>query len=224
MGFKVYLDSKFEPVPPDQATLIKVIKDNGVVEFWKPPNVTKANPNHDERGRFASGGGGRENESVYESLSQSEKNALAKYKGEDHEYINANLRNEGTLSEDEDYDYEGITNSIDSVIQKSRLQDDLTVYRGMDNDILGDENSVGTVFSDMGFVSTSADKGIASKFESGLIATINLKRGQNAFNLDSVKGGQKELETLLPRGLKFKVVKDNFGSSGVREVTLELKK
>lgn len=59
MNYTSYLDSNFNPLPAEQATLIKTIKD-GRVTFVRPKrqaNTMKAgggNPNHDQEGKFAS--------------------------------------------------------------------------------------------------------------------------------------------------------------------------
>lgn len=45
-GYKVYLNSKFEPAPKDAATLIKAVADDGSVAFYHPrPVAPTANAN-----------------------------------------------------------------------------------------------------------------------------------------------------------------------------------
>jgi SPP1 gp7 family putative phage head morphogenesis protein len=108
---------------------------------------------------------------------------------------------------------------IDAVMEKSQLQQDAVLYRGIAlPQFLGaDEPSdmselIGKKVSAEYFLSTSADIGIAAEFaldkHGGALLKINVPKGIAAVNAAAwTKAYKDELEVLLDRGLSFRIAK-----------------
>jgi len=139
----------------------------------------------------------------------------------DHGYTSMNkfLRNKAKVTSE-------VVNAIKTLnvaIKKSKLKDDVSVYRGLElNDTLRKQLSKlnpGDTFSDNGFSSTSLDEGIVKKIFGGkdsgtVLFQINAKKGQSALPMENISTGDEdddsmyegEVEMLLPAKSKFKLI------------------
>lgn len=160
------------------------------------------------------------------SLSTEEDNALARYKGDTFFDVNAILRGTsgGELSEEGYEAMERDISLIDSAMNKSRLDDDVTIWRGAGWDVFDEDDLTGSIITDDGFPSTSLSKRIAESHADGVILKIHATKGSRGLNMERWKGGTRgEAELLLPRNSKFRVVGDNIDDDpDLREIVLEL--
>lgn len=112
---------------------------------------------------------------------------------------------------------------LDEVLDKTRTEFDLILYRGMDHGAAGGLIKRGQIIQDPGYVSTSLDPKIAAGFGKD-VWRIELPAGSRALYVDAlgddVSLGQKEV--LLPRDQKFQVVSVVDGGDGVRVINVRL--
>ena len=117
-------------------------------------------------------------ESVANGMTPEQVSSFKKYTGVSYANINAVLR--GIVGE---FDPGNLENAINlhSVLEKSELPCDCTVYRGVSAKALGemanwpDDKLVGKVFWDAGFMSTSLDRN--SAFDGDLLLEIHAPKG-----------------------------------------------
>lgn len=136
--------------------------------------------------------------SLTRDLTYEEAQVLTKYTQTSKELNNA-LR-QGRI--EESYD----TELLDDAISVSRLKDEVTVYRGFSTRVF-DDLKPGAILEDRGYVSTSYDKRMAQEFALTRLVTIHLPKGANALPISQYSQFPDEMEVLLPRGSKFKVIK-----------------
>ena len=170
------------------------------------------------RGRFSSGGGG--GQSVPSEMSKSDVDDLfdeleegvsslperlgseiSGYVGDDARRINGILRRRETPSKEDVRKIRKIDESIDGVWSTRES----VLFRGIEKGVwdrhFGDL-TVGSKFLDRGYQSTSTSRSIAEGFGDGGILAIKTKKGQNMLPV----GGIGEMEILLPRKMKMRVV------------------
>jgi hypothetical protein len=119
---------------------------------------------------------------------------------------------------------------MDKAVAKESLPQPVKVYRGMTLQSFKGEPSdlVGAVIGNKSFTSTSLNPYMARKFVSGgdnakgFLLEIGLPKGQHALHVGSVPGNfdASELELVLPRNMRFKVVGVNEGKPPVLIVKL----
>lgn len=152
-----------------------------------------------------SGGGGGVKE-----LSVKEKEAVFGYTKDDYVKINEHLR----FGTEIDSQTKEQIRSLDSTLQKSYLDKEVTVYRGFRNDDLADKirtgsDVVGSVFEDKGFVSTTIQGHVPGSFGGPfdhITAILHLPAGTNALLIgNDLSSRRGEYEVLLPRSTKFKI-------------------
>lgn len=160
-----------------------------------------------------------------DGLTKEEKHALGVYYGSGASRINGDLRRGVPFFEPSD---EKNVQLIDQALEKSRVPENLVVFRGMRNPRLAKAINEGramdiTFFED-GYTSTTTSKKIArEKFttpdDDSILAEIRLPKGK--------KGGlispsySEENEILLPRGSQYRVVGHHV-ENGKKVVTLEI--
>ena len=94
---------------------------------------------------------------------------------------------------------------MDSAIAKSSIKEPVTVYRGFGGSAFRGAKEGDTV-QDKGFVSTSFQQKIASKFADGGMMKLSVPKGAKGAMVDALfNGGESEL--VLPRNSKFKIKK-----------------
>jgi len=218
----VYLTDDFEPVDKAAATMAKVLYANGMVQFLNLGSaVKKYNPNHDERGRFAEGPGGGDDELGSMALGGEARNITATTRKVDalRQEMGANdmppqqRRALDMYTQDSaDFNRPGFgpvasteTKALDDLVDSHTLPRDMTVYRRVGwhrtNEIL---NHAGDAFSDPGFMSTTADKSKIDK--PGSYIEIQVPKGSKAFPLGSLSNFPEEAEILFPRNSRLQII------------------
>jgi hypothetical protein len=141
-----------------------------------------------------------------EALSGAEISAIKDYASSEYRDINGALR-KGEVSDD--------AALIDTAIAKETIVEDITLYRGLGALTTEAEDlPVGTVITDNGFSSTSAEPNIGAKFASWandygdqpVLMRIRAQKGAKALHLHpnrAVLGSEHEV--LLPRGQKMRI-------------------
>lgn len=151
-------------------------------------------------------------------LSPLERQALSSYQGIGFEDINKALRQQVNM-EGVDFDSEIVP--IDRAMQKSVLDKDIRVWRGVwdykqtygVDDI---EDLVGAEIKDLGYLSTSTDRNVAEEFVSfgdetnkkALLLEIAAPKGSRAVHMLEATGeASGEREILFDRGSKFRILR-----------------
>lgn len=161
------------------------------------------------------------------TLDESEVEAVYSYQGSEAFPVNAYLRDVKPLVTMEELgfpqsDIKTIGLGLDSAISKGHLAQDMQLYRGIGYPVPDDIAKLkpGDIFTDKGYVSTSASVKTANEIslgaylsgdvqpdaKAGMVAIINAPKGTNAAVVpgDPMLGGQYEV--ILPRGSSFRVV------------------
>lgn len=160
-----------------------------------------------------------------DGLTKEEKHALGVYYGSGASRINGDLRRGVPFFEPSD---EKNVQLIDQALEKSRVPENLVVFRGMYHPGLSKAidrgKAMDMIVTEKGYTSTTTSKKIArEKFtipdDDSIIAEIRLPKG--------TKGGlispdySEENEILLPKGTQFRVV-GHHTENGKKVVTLEI--
>lgn len=172
-----------------------------------------------ERGGSGEGWGGGGDASVHASgpgsekghwdmkMSDDEQIALKKYSGIEYKNINRGLYDPPPPESVDNY-----IKDLDSVIDRSTLESDVTVYSGLGTSasaMLSDLDE-GSEVDFSGYLSTSTKEGIAGVFSKGgdtgsrMMLVLNLHRGSRGFYMGD---SDMEKELLLPRGQRYKINK-----------------
>jgi 2'-5' RNA ligase len=120
-----------------------------------------------------------------------------------------------------------VIKALDTAIEQTELSEGITAHRavGIDlEELLGKTPKVGDTFVDKGFISTTLDRRLLADMdiigEGGDTVAIRIPRGARALapeeyatvmkeygaGLTEFGGGGREMELILPRGTKFKVI------------------
>lgn len=154
-------------------------------------------------------------------ITDKERAALSNYVESTFIPINDFLRNgvvdQGAL-DDFGYSYDQMKSDmghLDSMIAKSELSEDITVYRGLGSArIKGDPKKlIGKIMPHPGYMSTSMSRDVAMEFSEGVLLEIIARKGTPAFDVASLmKSGAPaeqtnvyQREVLMPRGLGLKI-------------------
>ena len=170
-------------------------------------------------------------------LAPAEGRALDEY-GSDGQAINAKLRGGGRLSPKMRETVAG----VDSAMDRSRLTSDVAVYRGTrtGSSAFGDRLSgdlTGAEWTDLAYLSTSVDDGIATDFarigSAPLVMKIRVPEGTGAVSLSDPPAGRGvpladgtrthqfgdgQGEILFERGLQMRVTADHGTVDGIRRL------
>lgn len=149
------------------------------------------------------------NESLNPPLSAEEIDALFEYKRSAYQVVNPDLREEswrrGPLSK-------YVIEHTDTAFEKANLSEPVMAYRGLGDDIdfLKNNDLTGYTIRDLGYSSVSLDKDIAGQFSDSITMEVRLPKGTRALNLErtGIETESPEMEMLLARGSKFKVIED----------------
>lgn len=181
---------------------------------------------HDERGRFATKGGGGSSSagvtyakakdySTEPAFSAADKEAIEAYiGGGEITYVDLNtgLR-EGALTPE----LETFRDSLDTAFEHAPvLSKDTVVYRGADRIPFGEE---GSTFTDEGYMSTAPTYDTAEEFagmgeaETAQIFTITVPKGTPFIKIDYDNLNMTPAEMLLPRGCTLKVTSSSHDGS-----------
>jgi hypothetical protein len=147
--------------------------------------------------------------SFVKGLSKEEIDAAKAYSGGSHASINRAIENQAEMSAKNAEN----TRLLDSLISRSSLPEDMTVFRGIQSDEIFDKYSKlnpGDVFSHGRFTSTTASDELPREFYGNVEMRIKLHKGDHAAPIPALKSQEREL--LLPRDQKFKLTSlQNFG-------------
>ena len=160
--------------------------------------------------KYATSSYAQENQGDLFNFSKSSvKKSVENYSSEDlgvYLRVNANLR-KGTGADDP------VVKGIDNLISRSKLPDDITVYRGLRAKHLGSnpEKLIGKTITDNGFLSTSLSHDKASTLfahsEGGAVIELRAFKGQNGFMMEADSPqSPEEHEVLFPRGSSMKII------------------
>ena len=161
-------------------------------------------------------------------LNESQREAIRDYTKElprYYENINATLRG---LVRSFDPGNRERSDLIHAALVQAKMPCDFTVYRGCSYDAIGndllrmsDEQIVGQVYFDRGYVSTSMSKGRA--FGGDLLLKINLPQGCHAVNIESLsEAGSYEEEVLIDRDQLFQIIGYYSDNDGRRIIEVNL--
>ncbi|EHS7224099.1 TPA: hypothetical protein I1891_001921 [Staphylococcus pseudintermedius] len=140
-------------------------------------------------------------------LTENEFIAVSKYTLMDYEYINNYLR--GVITGIDD-DQKELINSISVALNKFKLTEPIQVYRSIDiseYEYLIDNKKSNAFLS---FTSTSIDKEVAENIDDrAKILKIDVPKGAKGAYLEFVSEFSEELEFLLDKNTRFKIISDN---------------
>jgi hypothetical protein len=101
---------------------------------------------------------------------------------------------------------------LDTVLRRSRMTEDVNVYRGLTGEIAKKvlKAKPGSVIRDKGYVSTSLHRSVAADSfsgEEGLVLKLMLPKGNRAYLMNGrgASNFASEHEVLLPRGSRFRI-------------------
>lgn len=165
-------------------------------------------------------------------MSDEERTSLQWYQGVGHDRINAELR--GSARVRDQYTLDRTTENLDSIMDRSKLNREVTVYRGMYPETPQAEAEVarfqpGATVRDLGYVSTTASTDVAQRFGSDAVnISIRVPKGTPAIYMPTAaplrmtsQGKQNEYELLLGRNLEYRVVSRTERDDGV-DIELEV--
>jgi hypothetical protein len=142
-----------------------------------------------------------------------ELSALGYYTADGYEYINRFLYmgHEPDMSDDEASQLENYVDNIDSAFENTEAPFDYTVYTGLSERYKPEKIKPGTDYIFRGYISTSLSYDVAiSGFTEGndapVVLQIEVKKGQKSIYTDAISSNPGELEALLPRGSRVRVV------------------
>jgi hypothetical protein len=143
-------------------------------------------------------------------LTPEEAAAVRLYSGPAYRRINESLRGE----QDMDDSVRSIIAALDGAISKSTLSMPLTLYRGIDGDgasYIRDQGlRVGSVLSEVGFMSTSLSPSAAGIFSifppGGFLLKVHAPTGSLALDMTDFSLFPAEQEFLLPRDTRLRVI------------------
>ena len=142
-----------------------------------------------------------------------ELSALGYYTADGYEYIHKFLYMGHTpdMSDDEAGQLENYVDNIDSAFENTEAPFDYTVYTGLSERYKPEKIKSGSEYIFRGYISTSLSYDVAiSSFTEGndapVVLQIEIKKGQRSIYTDAISSNPGELETLLPRGSRVKVI------------------
>lgn len=147
-----------------------------------------------------------------EMFDDAELDAIESYTGDAFTQINRYLykgHDEGTDANTADVVGQMIDN-LDSAFDETQAPFPFTVYSGLSGRYRADKIKPGQEYIFRGFLSTSLSHDVAisgfTDSAEAVVLQIEVNKGQKAIYVDSISSVDGELETILPRGSKIKVV------------------
>lgn len=171
-----------------------------IIDYWQDFN---------KEGNIKGGSGSGENDGhpfrgnqwtdMDQKLTEDERKVVRRYTGGDFTWMNRHLRFGNKTSD-------SIKNKIavlSSVIARSKLKEDVRLYRFMSGTPEQYGLQVGSTFEDKGFSSTSKKENYG--YSQPMQFVINMKRGQSGLDVSLISGHEGEQEIILNPG-SFKVI------------------
>lgn len=141
-----------------------------------------------------------------------ELNAIQSYTGDTVTQVNRYLykgHDEGTDANTAEF-VEQMVDALDSAFDETQAPFPFTVYSGLSGRYKADKIKPGQEYIFRGFLSTSLSHDVAisgfTDSSEAVVLQIEVNKGQKAIYVDSISSVDGELETILPRGSKIKVV------------------
>lgn len=172
-----------------------------------------------------------------EMFSSDEIDAIALYTGDAYVEINRYLykgHDEGANADTDNY-IGGIIDSLDSAFEETQSPFDFTVYTGLSGRYKAEKIIPGQEYIFRGYISTSLSHEVAisgfTESKNSVVLQIEVAKGQKAIYVDNMSDTDGELETLLPRGSKVRVISGphplptdivGFGYTGEAEAKISL--
>lgn len=145
-----------------------------------------------------------------QTFDNDELQALDTYTSEGFEEINRYLykgHDEGTDGQKSAY-IENTIDMLDSAFEGTEAPFSYTVYTGLSKRYNAQNFKKNMEYIFRGYVSTSLDYHTALNVfgDSGILLQVDVKKGQKSIYVDGVSTHEGELETLLPRGSRIRVI------------------
>lgn len=159
-------------------------------------------------------------------FTRAEWDQLGSYKDSRYKPVNEYLRT-GSISRDDTGFYAKNVDTwiadIDSAIEKSVIKDDVTAWRGMDADLFKNM-SPGDVFMDPAYTSTSLRSSIFKDFARTGHVEVRIPKGYQGIYMEAFDPAQqlKEMELLLKRGTRFRIISITERGPVGRDVVVEV--
>ena len=153
-------------------------------------------------------------------LSDSQKEAIKGYTNEGYGIINGYLRTEDEARKDRLItlytDLPDNINNIDEAIKGYELQENITVYRQAESDIVGGLE-VGDKFHDSGYASTTITESVTDDIDGDVFMEIDIPAGEGrGAYIDALSAYGGEDEFLLARGSDFEVIEKRELDDGMK--------
>lgn len=232
-GKKLVTNKQITRLTPEQAAAKeREILDKKPLTFGRKSDIIEADKyksfsNGDEVNEFFGGTGGllERKKSVEQqwlkSLTRDETAYVRSYAADGYDDINKYLRKTGDWEDiNKGYAQQAI-NNIDSAISKFELKENITVYRGIDIDTIGNmfpdaedfTDLIGKQYTDKGYMSSSPLKSVAKEFaeengRDGVLLKLDIPKGNGkGAYINKLAGQYKdvEYEFLIKRNSKFKI-------------------
>lgn len=144
---------------------------------------------------------------------ENELNAIKAYTDQDFMQINRFLykgHDDGVDPETDQY-ISDIVSNLDSVFEDIKAPINYTVYSGLSSRYSPEKMQVGQTYVFRGYLSTSLDyntaiSGFTDMSDSSVVLQIEVQKGQKAIHLGAISDNPDEMETLLPRGSRVKII------------------
>jgi len=149
-------------------------------------------------------------------FSEDEMYAIENYTGEAYAPINRYLYkgHDSNVTSDQDEQIVSAIQSIDSAFEETQAPFSYTVYSGLSERYSADKIKPGGEYIFRGYLSTSLSFDVSiSSFTDGsmsskspVVLQIEIAKGQKSIYVDPISENQGEMETMLPRGSKVKII------------------
>lgn len=223
-----YSDIPHPPLHPNcRCELVPIFMGEEAEQPTPPKESQRAS--HEEFRQISEEGGKEWADGVFENaqnqITPEEIHAVDRYQGGGYDRINGELR-KGRISSGA----RPFVKNIDAAIAKSAMPENVVLYRGFTStDVVQNWNRiVGTTIKDKAFASTSISPRIARRFidqapkiAPKVLAEIHVPKGTKGLWMGSARASTEELEILLHRNIKFKVIKA-VKRKGIHHLILEV--
>lgn len=144
-----------------------------------------------------------------------ELDAINFYTADGYLYINRYLYkgHDPDVSQDEADQLDAYISAMDSAFEETQAPFDYTVYTGLSARYKAEKLMPGQEYLFRGYISSSIDFGTAIDgfadtdwSDAPVVLQLEVKKGQKSIYIDSVSANAGEMETLLPRGSRIKII------------------
>lgn len=145
-----------------------------------------------------------------QSFDDDEIEAIEYYTAEGYESINRYLykgHDEGTDTK-KSAKIEQTIESLDEAFEQTEAPFNYTVYTGLSERYKAENFKAGSDYIFRGYVSTTLDffTSVSMFTQGGILLQVDIQKGQKSIYVDGVSSNTGEMETLLPRGSRVKII------------------